>query len=609
MKLATHLSASYTEAHWSRRTWLQHTALGLATLTVPGTRGVSRRRGRRVNGRHLPAAHAARLTQQGERLDPAPWDALAQRAVEAAQRAGARYAEARLTRLVYHSYAPRCGSPSAGPIFPHPHFLGDHELVGVGVRALVEGYWGFAASAVLTPDEVVRLAQDAVAQAKVSAKGPPWTVDLGKYPVATGHWSPPGVIDPFTIPIEDKLDTIASWADYADAQGMEFPAKVSPYYLNFARQERVVANSEGARFTQTLYESAGSIPIGARNWKYSTTKLHGLELASTGWDLVLDAKIPEQFRSGQLAAEVAAEAFREKPLAIEATVGKYTLVCDGATMATLVESTLGVATQLDRALGYESNANGTSWIDDPLGMLGTAQVTSPLVTLTANRSVPKELATVKWDEEGVEPEPFTLIKDGVLVDFQTTREQAAWLASYYQKQRQPVTSHGCAAAENAHFTPLQQMPNLSLEPHPSGVRLEDLVADVKDGILIERGIIAELDSQARTGLLVVDPHGLGKGQMREIRNGRLGKTVERAGILFSGPELWKAVKAVGGPATQARTSFSSVLSGPGALAQLFGIGTYYNRTKGEPRQQTSHSVRAAAATIANQPLINPMRKA
>lgn len=406
------------------------------------------------------------------------------------------------------------------------------------------------------------------------------------------------------------MDTIASWGKYADAVGLEFSKEGVGCWLKFARQERVVVNSDGTRLAQTLYQSGGQVVVNIRNEYLSWARIRGLELAGTGWEFIHEANIPDQFLSGQLQAACKAQSLTSAIPSKQAAVGKYTLVCDGATMASLVENTLGVVTQLDRALGYEANANGTTWIDDPLGMLGTARVASPLVTLTANRSAPKELATVKWDDEGVEPEPFTLVKDGILVDFQTTREQAAWLAPYYQQHHLAVRSHGCAVAESAHDIPIQQMPNLSLEPSTSTLRLEDLVADVKAGILLEGMYCTQMDSQARTGWLATNVQdSVTPGSMREIRNGKVGKQLRDGVIMFSSPELWKAVNAVGGPATQARNSFSPSLVDQVALVLGLGPSAYVQRTKGEPRQQTSYSVRAAAATISNQSVINPRRRA
>ena len=580
---------------WTRRQWLTSQTLTLAALAPQGVL-------RRAMLRRPPEVTSSGTTRRmlapaADRLDPAPWEALARRAVEAAQAAGARYAEARLTRQVTQVFG---GSPAS--------LQRTEELVGIGVRALVNGYWGFSASTVFAPDEVARLAQDAVAQAKANAQGIPWTVELSQIPVATGMWTTPIRIDPFAIPLEEKLE----WLEYIGQLSFKFGPNVNIWtiaeskgncFLCFFREERVVATSEGALFTQTRYESKGHVECLIKRTD-RVLRIPGLGPAGAGWEFLLDANIPEQFLSGQLRQTYAE---LQAPAEKHFQVGRYTLVCDGATMARLLEETLGVATQLDRALAYEANARGTSFLDDPLAMVGHAQVATPVVTITANRSAAQELATVKWDDEGVEPTPFTLVKDGVVTDFQTTREQAAWLAPYYEKRGQPVLSHGCAMAESAHATPLQQMPNLALAPSASTVGVADLVADVQKGIFVDGGMILSTDSQQRTGLLVTgdDFHG---GHMREIVNGRLGPFLTGGAVLFDGQDLWKHIRAVGGQstemvvATSQNTDFNyDVWKMRMAMGQELG--------KGQPSQLTSRSVRAAAAVFTNQALIDPLRKA
>jgi TldD protein len=260
-------------------------------------------------------------------------------------------------------------------------------------------------------------------------------------------------------------------------------------------------------------------------------------------------------------------------------------------MAALLAATLGPATQVDRALGYEANATGTSFLTDPLGMLGNVQIAAPLVTVTANRSAPTQLATVKWDAEGVVPDETTLIKNGVLMDFQTTREQASWLAPYYAKTGMSIRSHGYAAAEDALVSTIQMLPNLALTPAPSAIRLDDLIADVRHGILIAGGQ-AETDYQGRTGVLW-------PREIREIKNGRLGSWIVPMAVQFDTAHLWKHITALGGA-----TTTGAVARGSDAFIRG-GHGT----AKGEPAQGTSYTVQAVAATILDQPLIDPSRKA
>ena len=583
---------------WNRRRWIMSHALGMTAL-VP-QRWLPHATRHPAVPRHAhrsdAAQRAARTVRHAERLDPALWQRLAQHAVDAARAAGADYADARLTRMVRHRYGVE-GNNLHGNGIPVPWLQNDDEVVGIGIRALVGGGWGFSSSAVLAPDEAARLAQDAVGQARENGKGVSWTVELGEYPVATGTWETPHRIDPFTISIEEKIDHIVYWKQCAAAAGVELVYNGGPSWIAFVREEQVVATSEGALFTQTLYESGGLILCG-RGFPAQAI-VHGIDVAGAGWERLLDANIADQFLSGRLRHEMAAkEAIPNKP----SNIGKYTLVCDGATMAAMTGATLGAATQLDRALGYEANASGTSFITDPLAMAGHLQITSPYVTVTASRSAPLELATVQWDAEGVVPEPFTLIKEGVLVDFQTTREQAVWLAPYYRQNGHPVRSHGCAAAESAHYVPIQQMPNLAMAPNPSTLHLSDLVADVPEGILVEDGHVLEIDFQERTGLLM--------GDMREIRNGRLGKMLIGGAVLFDSEPFWKAITVVGGGSTQAVRNFSPFIQRAEMLVfDAPAHANYMFNQKGEPLQRTSHSVRAVAAIIPNQSLIDPARKA
>lgn len=506
--------------------------------------------------------------------------ALAHAAVNAARQAGAQYADARVTRTVQHWYG--FGGNS----------VRDITDIGFGIRALVNGYWGFASAPSGDRTAVERLARDAVEQAMANAEGAlPRTVDLGSRVTVTGMWVMPVTVDSFAVPVEEKHAIMNYWEACAGKAGVNIDIFRSE--LHFDRQERVLVTSEGTQVVQTVYESGGKILV-FRNDDYSLQlPIQGIQTAGRGWELFLEAKIPEQLQAMSPRFDAArAEMRRAKPL----TIGRYTLVCDGATMASLVSETLGRATEIDRALGFEANAAGTSFLDDPMAMLGTFHVTSPLVTVTANRSMPYGLATVKWDDEGVEPQSFPLIKRGVLVDYQTTREQAAWLAPYYQKSGMPVRSHGCAAATDALAVTLQHPPNFTLEPTASDVSLDALIGSVANGLLVEQGSVVQADAQVRNAVL-------SSPRIRQIKNGRIGPLLVGGAILFNTIDFWKNLTALGGASTRAVVPFSS-FPYRGEIGQLFGMPV-----KGQPAQLTSHSAQAVAAVIANQPAIDLARKA
>jgi TldD protein len=509
----------------------------------------------------------ARAANRAELVDADRVRDLALRAVDAAKQAGAAYADVRVTRTVRESFM---GSG----------LLMDNENLEIGVRALVNGSWGFAASPYWRPEEAVQLARDAVAQATFNAEVSPGEVDMGSYPVATGSWTTPIRIDPFKIPLEEKTDFSLSFVGRFPKHIRRRRVAGGLSQMVFTRQERASATTEGAYFTQTLYESGGVFGLAVQETDgYATTRGaqatgQGIAPCGAGWELFLDAKLREQIPSLVADAE-GLLSLPHKPVEI----GRYDVVCDAGTTAGLIAATLGSATQLDRAMGYEANAGGTSYLGpDPLARLGTTMLGSSLLRVQGDRSMAKGLATVKWDDEGVEPEPFTLIENGQLVDYQTTREQAAWLASWYRQRHQPVRSHGCAWAPSALHVPLQHAPNLTFMPGSNDIGFTELVSGVKKGFAIMGGRLST-DFQGR--------NGSGMGVMREIVNGKLGAAVDGAAFLFDSMQVWKTLTAVGGPSSR------------GVIPAI--------ETKGEPGQVTQFSVSAVPCSLKDMIIVDARR--
>lgn len=495
--------------------------------------------------------------------------ALALRAIDAAKSAGATYADVRLTR-----------TESQFLLAALARSWKDRETLAVGIRALVNGYWGFAASPIWSADEVVTLARDAVAQAKSNAGGTSKTVDLGTIPVASGSWTMPVQIDPFAMPLEEKNDFLRSWETLARNYHPRSRMAMASVMLN--RQAKAVATSEGAYFTQTVYATEGwfTMKVVHPSWRDKTNydmNARGVTNSGKGWELLIDAdphaQIPQMFEEGDEIVQAP-----RKPV----DLGRFETVFAAPVVALLVDQTIGTATELDRALGYEANASGTSYLTKPLSMLGAYKVGSPLVTVTGNRTVPGGVATVKWDDEGVEPNEMTLIRDGVANDFQTTREQAAWLAPWYQQKNVPLRSHGCAGAESAIDVTVQRSPNLTLAPSATNATFNDLVANVKKGFAVCSSEIYT-DHQARNGSTG------GETLIREIVNGKLGAVVTGGGVLFNTSELWSNVTAIGGTSS----------------AEWLGV----RRTKGQPAQETAHSVSAVPIVVKDIAMIDIMRKA
>ena len=492
--------------------------------------------------------------------DPTDVKALALRAVDVARSAGATYADVRLTRTEVQSFA---FGTSLQP---------EQEMLAIGVRALKNGYWGFAASARWDVDEAVQLAHDAVEQAKTNALGTPREVDLGSYPTVQGSWATPVRIDPFKVPIEEKIDLMRSWLEFADRFRPGVSGDRPSTSMSFVRQEHILATTEGTYCTQTLYNSSGSfgIMVGPTDWRDQGTErveAKGLLTAGMGWEMFLDAElrdqIPEMVESGKELRKL-----RRRTV----SPGRYDVVFDGAMMAAMLDATIGTASELGLAMGHEANRGGTSYLAHPLELLGTYRAGAPLITVTGNRSANTQLATVKWDGEGVEPDDFTIVKDGILVDYQTTRESATWLAQYYTKNQLPIRSHGCAWADSAQSITTQCHPNLALLPATTDTGLDELISNVKNGIAILGGHVS-MDFQANTGV------GSRDGSMREIVDGKLGYAIANGSFRFNAPELWNSVSALAGAKSVEAIPVITALS--------------------ESQKMTGHTVSAPAAIVDN----------
>ena len=515
------------------------------------------------------------LAQLGRTPEPLPpiddprLKALASSALETARAAGAVYADVRLTHSRLRTF--------------WPVYTADDESMEVGVRALMDGYWGFASGPVWSPDEMARLGREAVHQAKVNALGKRRVVELAAVPVvASGNWVMPVAIDPFEISpfeVQDFLTSLDLYCGRIPDSGLQ------QNFAFAAVQEKAFASTEGSYCTQRFYRTEGSLIVRLQLTKERAGNfaVEGLSPAGMGWELYTAERIP-RLREHSLREEIrrGIEELREELLlpVKPVDVGRYDAVLDAPTVASLVDKTLGRATELDRALGFEANAGGTSYLTDPFGMLGSYQAGAPAFTLTAERSEPGAVATVKWDDEGVAPDSFTLVKDGVLTDFQTTRESAGWMKNSYAKAGRPVRSHGCAGAPSAVEAPLQQAPNLTLVPGREAHDFDALVSGTARGIAI-KGAGIDMDFQHSSGL--------GMGRVFEIKNGKRVATIDSAGFLFRATELWKALHATGGEASLRR----------------YGMMT----EKGEPAERCYHSVTAAPVVVKDLTLIDPQRKA
>src|SRR4051812_16897960 len=338
--------------------------------------------------------------------------------------------------------------------------LSDGEDLGLSVRVVHEGTWGFAAGVVLTAAEAVRLAEEAVAVATVSAAINTDRVELAPEPVHDGEWVSDYDADPFEISDADKTGLLTELSEQLmAADGVEhvqsgcMHVKEQKYYADTAgtrtRQQRVRIHPEFTALTVDratgAFESMRTLapPVG-RGWEY---------LTGTGWDW-----------RGELA-EIP-ELLREKTKAPSVEPGRYDLVIDPSNLFLTIHESIGHATELDRALGYEAAYAGTSFAT--FDQLGTLHYGSPVMNVTGDRTVERGLASIGYDDEGVAATRFDIVSGGTLVGYQLNRQMAA------EKDLGP--SNGCAYADSPGHIPMQRMPNVSLAADPDGPSTEEMIS-------------------------------------------------------------------------------------------------------------------------------------
>ena len=434
---------------------------------------------------------------------------LALRALDTAQQRGASYADVRIVRLAAEAVAVRNKNVEA---------LTSDESLGFGVRVIVDGYWGFAASHRMTTDEADAVAAEAVRVAKASARVRGPRADIGPPQSASGAYRTPVAKDPFAVSLDDKIALLLA----ANETMMRVPNIVSAEGNVYCqREDKVFASSEGAYVEQELYETGCGIEATAvdegevqnRSWPNSVGRHQGTE----GWEFV------ERYDLAGNAARVAEEAsalLRAKPM----QPGVTTVILDGSQVALQIHESCGHPIELDRVLGTEAAFAGTSFLTTD--KLGSFMYGSPQVNLTADATIPGGLGTFGFDDEGVPAQRAEIVREGLFVGYLTSRETAAALGR---------RSNGAMRASGWNRIPLIRMTNVSLEP--GDWTLDGMIADTDDGIYMETNRSWSIDDRRLN-------FQFGTEIGREIKNGKLGDLVKNATYTGMTPQFWGSCDAV-----------------------------------------------------------------
>ncbi len=439
----------------------------------------------------------------------------------------------------------------------------DADDLGFAVRVVKDGTWGFASGIELTPEAAVRAAEEAVRVAAVSAPINREPVELAPEPVyADVTWVSSYDIDPFEVPLSEKTALLGDWSagmlgrvDHVSAHLMQ--VKEQKFYADSAgtvtTQQRVrvhpvltAMKGDGERFDdmRTL-----APPVG-RGYEY---------LTGVGWDFPAEiAEIPELLA--------------EKLKAPSVEPGPYDLVIHPSNLWLTIHESIGHATELDRALGYEAAYAGTSFAT--FDKLGNLHYGSPVMNVVGDRTAEHGLATIGWDDEGVAGQSFDIVSEGTLVGYQLDRRMALLKGL--------GRSNGCAFADSPGHVPIQRMANVSLRPAEGGPATEELISRVERGVYVVGDKSWSIDMQRYNFQFTGQRFYL-------IENGRLSGQLRDVAYQATTTDFWRSMEAVGGPET-------------------YVLGGAFNCGKGQPGQIAPVSHGAPSALFRGVRILNTVQE-
>jgi TldD protein len=459
--------------------------------------------------------------------------AIADAVLAAARKLGASYTDVRVSRY---------RSESIGTREQQILNVSRNQSAGFGVRVLVNGAWGFAASPTLTADEAVRVTDAAADIARANSRIQRKRIELAPVQKVETSWRSVFKRDPFEVPLDEKIQLLLKLNAAAMAtKGVSF---VNSSML-WASEQKFLVTSDGSRIEQYAIRAAPGFTVTAVDSQSGDFQTRASFAApqTIGYEF-MDAY--PWLAEAQQAGEEAVEKLKARPVA----AGAYDLVLDPSHLWLTIHESIGHSTELDRSMGWEANYAGTSFLT--LDSVGKVRIGSPIVNFVADRTQATGLATVGYDDEGVPGQRWHLVKDGLFVDWQTTRDLAPLVGR--------KTSYGCLHGASWDAVPFPRMPNVSLDPGPAPVSLEQLVAGVDRGILIHGDGSYSIDQQRYN-------FQFGGQTFREIVKGKLGGMLRDVAYQSRTTDFWGACDGLGGPET-------------------YRLGGSFSDGKGEPTQSS-----------------------
>jgi TldD protein len=486
---------------------------------------------------------------------------LADIALNAATSKGATYVDVRIGRYLNQSISTR---------EKRVDNIANTESYGMGIRVIANGSWGFASTDNMTPESIAKTAALAVQIAKFNA---PLLEEPLRLAPQKGYgqvsWKTPVLQNAFDVPLKDKVDLLLQANDIALQSGVNF-VNSSLFCIN---EQKYFASTEGSYIDQDIHRiwptftvtkiEAGSGKFQTRNalsspmgmgYEYlipdKKEEIDGIfKLYRNRYDILADMR---------LASAQVAEKIKARPV----EPGKYDLILDPTNLFLTIHESVGHPTELDRVLGYEANYAGTSFLTLDKWKAGNFKFGSEIVHFKGDKTQKGSLGAVGYDDEGVQCGEWDIIKNGVLVNYQVTRDQAHMLGLN--------ASQGCSYADNWKNFQFQRMPNVSLQPSKDGLKVADMIKNTEKGIYMFGRNSYSIDQQRYNFQF--------SGQLAfEIKNGQIAGLVKDAAYQANTQEFWNACSAIAGE--QDYRLGGSFFDGKGQPGQVSAVSHGCSTTK------------------------------
>ncbi|HOA38508.1 MAG TPA: TldD/PmbA family protein [Flavihumibacter sp.] len=542
-----------------RRDFLNYSGLGAAGMFLQGMPMV----GNIISAEEAlnPGADTAKKKQ------------MADVALNAARSKGATYADVRIGRYLNQFTVTREDKVQN---------IVNTESYGLGIRVIANGSWGFAATDQLDNDSIAKAAAMAVSIAKENAR-------LLKEPVQLApqkgygevSWKTPIEKNAFEVPIKEKVDLLLGVNDAAMKAGANYITSL----LFLVNEQKYFASTDGSYIDQDIHRIWPAFfvtKIDAATGKFETR--NSLSAPSgMGWEY-MSAKPADKIKSVTTLyrnsydmledAKLAGQQAGDKLKAKSVEPGKYDLILDPSHLWLTIHESVGHPTELDRVLGYEANFAGTSFLTLDKWQSKKFNFGNKLVNIKADRLQPGSLGAMGYDDEGVKCGQWDIIKDGILVNYQTIRDQAHILGLN--------ASQGCCYADSWSSVQFQRMPNISLQPGKEKKSIDDLIKNVEKGIYIIGDGSFSIDQQRYN-------FQFGGQLFYEIKNGKIAGMLKDVAYQSNTQEFWNSVGAI-------------------ADASDYRLGGAFGDGKGQPPQSNSVSHGSATTHFKNANVINTARK-